>query len=97
MIVNRRTFAMKRGCMEEVVALVKADWERNSWPHARRLYTPNIAPFGVMVVELEFENLAEYEKSWAEWFASPEGVAFMEKWVTLTRSSGTNEIWNLVE
>ncbi len=97
MLVNRRTFIAKRGRMEEVVALVKAEIERVSHPHARRLYIPSIGPLDVIAHEVEFESLEEYERFWAEWFASPEGAAFNEKWSDLTETGGTNEIWTLVE
>ena len=97
MIVNRRTFVVKEGCWDEALALTVAETKRVSFPHPRRLYSSNISPFDRLVFEAEFENLAEYVKFWAEWFASPEGAAFMEKWDTLTKSGGTNEIWTLEE
>ena len=95
MLVNRRTFVVKRGCMEELVALLVADREQTGI--AYRLYTPDIGPFDVIAIEVEFENLEAYEKGWAEWFARPENAAFMEKWYALTESGGNNEIWTLVE
>ena len=97
MIVNRRTFVVKGGCWEEAVAMAVAETKRLSHPHARRIYLSNISPFDTLVFEAEFENLAEYETFWADWFASPEGAAFAEKWDTLVRSGGTNEIWTLEE
>jgi hypothetical protein len=63
--------------------------------YARRLYFSNIGPFDRLALEVEFENLAQYEEYWAEYFASPEGVAFNEKLNTLLESGGTNEIWTL--
>jgi predicted trehalose synthase len=42
MIMNRRTHIVKRGCMAEAVALVKAEIERAGITY--RIYTPNIAP-----------------------------------------------------
>ena len=95
MIVNRRTFVVKRGCMEEAVALLVADRERIGGKH--RIYVSNIGPFDTIAIELEGENLEEYEKGWAEWGATPEAATFLEKWHDLTESGGTNEIWTLVE
>ena len=37
------------------------------------------------------------KKEWADWEATPEADAFMEKWVEITETGGTNEIWTLVE
>jgi hypothetical protein len=97
MLVNRRTFIVKNGCWDEAVAMAVAEVQRVGFPRATRLYVPKIGPFSTLVFEAEFESLAEYEKFWAEYFASPEGVAFNEKLDTVTESGGTNEIWALVD
>ena len=95
MIVNRRTFVVKRGCMQDLVAMVKAEQERLNVAITFRVYTPNIAPLNLVVAEWEFESLQEYEKFLADWRASPETAEFMKKWYELTESGGVNEIWNL--
>lgn len=101
MIVDRRTFNVKRGCLEELLTLVKAEQERirqqYSYTHALRNYTPLVAPFGTLVIEGEWESLADYEKFWNEWPASPEGSAFMKKWSEMLEHGGTHEIWELVD
>lgn len=93
MIVNRRAFNVKKGCMEELVALLVAERERLDSDY--RIYAPGISPFDVVVLELEFESLEEYETAWAEWSASPESDEFMEKFNGLTLPGGTNEVWTL--
>ena len=97
MIVNRRTFTVKWGRVEEAVALAKTGGERVSPPHALRLYTNNIGPFSTIAIEVEFKNLEEYERWWAEWFASPENIALNGNLLALLEAGGTNEIWNLEE
>ncbi len=97
MITNRRTFIIKRGRLQEAAALIKAEAERVDLPNAQRVYVPEIAPFDVMVYEADYENLEEYEGIWAEWLASPEAAAFLEKLYAVTETGGTNEIWTLVE
>jgi hypothetical protein len=97
MIVNRRTMIVKPGCWDGAVASVVAETKRLSFPHPRRILTVNIGPFDRLVFEAEFESLAEYEKFWAEYFASPEGVAFTEKLNSMLVSGGSNEIWTLEE
>ena len=95
MIVNRRTFVAKRGRLEEAVALVLAEMERtNTTP---RVYVSETGLFETIAVEWELEGLAEYEKGWAEYFASPEAAPFLEKWAEITETGGTNEIWRLVK
>ena len=96
MLVNRRTFKIKRGCSGEAVELVKAEAKRHVAPHAFRLYVPRFGPFDVLILEWEFESLEEHERFWAEWRA-PEAATFLEKWFTLTEAGETNEIWDLAE
>jgi hypothetical protein len=87
--------------MEETVALVwdavAAERERDGWSGPVRVYTPSIGTFDQLAVEWEYEDLAQYEKGWAEWSARSTTAAFMEKWVGLTKGGGTNEIWDLAE
>lgn len=101
MIVNRRTFNVKVGCMEEAVALVlgeiAADSERGGYTGRIRVYTSSIGTFDQMAVEWEYQDLAEYEEMWAEWAALPTTAAFMQKWIELVKEGGTNEIWDLAE
>jgi len=95
MIVNRRTFVVKRGHMDDIVALIQVEIKRtNSVP---RLYVAETGAFDTIAMEWELENMAEYEKQWAEYFASPDTNKFMEKWYEFTEIGGTNEIWNLVK
>ena len=95
MLVNRRTFVVKRGHMKEAVALAVAERDRTGT--ASRIYISSIGPFDILAFEDEGENLEEYEKDWAEYFASPEAAQFLEKWYEVTETGGTNEIWRLVE
>lgn len=95
MIVERSTCTVKHrpGAMEELAALVKSECEKEGL--SSRVYTPQKAPHDTLVIEWEFESLAESEKYWAEWWAKPETAAFVEKWYALTESGGSTEIWNL--
>ena len=96
MLVNRRTFNVKKGRMSEAVALLKAGREQfSSCAHAFRMYTPETGSWDVLAAEWEYESLEEYERDWAEWGATPESAAQMEKWYDLTERGGTNEIWRL--
>ena len=103
MIVNRQVYKVKAGCMEEAVAMLVALREqgpREQGPRTSRIYMSKFGPFATVVLEIEHETLAEYEKMWAGWSASPEGLAaFKEKWDPLMAEGGpgVNEIWTLVE
>jgi hypothetical protein len=101
MIVNRRTFNVKQGCEQELVALVLeeivATSEDGSYTGTTRVYRSSIGAFDQLAVEWEYENLAEYEKGWAAWWERPTTAAFMQKFLELTKEGGTNEIWELAE
>ena len=100
MIVNHRTLNVKPGRTQEAVELITAeiaaDRERG-YSGAVRIYTPSIGRFDQLAVEWEYEDLAEYEKGWAEWRAQPTTAEFMKKWLQLTKGGGINEIWDLAE
>jgi len=95
MLVNRRTFTVRKGRTAELLELLKDAYER--WPpaHAHRVYTPQFGQYDQLVMEGEWESLAEYEARWAEIRASDDWGPFMKKWQKLTRAGGTNEMWTL--
>jgi hypothetical protein len=97
MLVDRRTWVVKRGRMEEALELFKAEGKRIGSPPVWRLYAPNIGGFDLLALELEYESLEAYERSWAEYSASPEAAAFQEKLYELTEVGCANELWALVE
>jgi len=93
MIVERQTWNVKRGCRQELVAFCKSFAE--SAGLTTRIYTDNVAPHGTLVLENEFESLAEMESFWKEWFARAVTPADIEKWFALTERGGYTEIWDL--
>lgn len=94
MLINRRTFVIRRGQFDEALALMREAVQQSGAP--TRILIPEVAPFDHLVVEGEFESLAAYERYWGEWFASPDATAFLERWQTVTDTGGTNEIWRVV-
>jgi hypothetical protein len=99
MIVNRRTFNVKQGRMEEAVALIKAGFEAfPSYTGAYRIYTWSIlasAPGDVMVVEFEYEDFEAYQRLWNEWAASPGAEVYYEQSPEIFERGGSSEIWEL--
>jgi len=91
--INRITSKVKPGAMGEVVKLAKAEIERMG--NKATVYTPYFGPSDVVVFDLEFESLEACRKMWEEWFASPEGDRYMEKFTTLVESGGSTEFWNV--
>lgn len=90
-IVNRRTFNAKRGKLAEVVAMLKA--EKNDL--VKRVYSSHYGTFDQAVLEVEFSSVAEMEERWAQWFQSDYAQEFVPRWLEITESGGTNEVWIL--
>jgi hypothetical protein len=101
MIVYRTTFNVKQGRMEELAALAKAEMaaerERTGYSHAVRIYKPDIGRFDIVAIEYEYEDLGQYERTWAEWAARSTTAEFMKKWLELTEPGGIGEIWTVEE
>jgi hypothetical protein len=96
MIVERRTFLVKQGCQATAIEMLKQEIEGNTaFTHSYRIYAPDIGPYGVIVVEWEYEDLQEMRASWDAWFAKPGIPEFYEKWFELTERGGHREIWAL--
>lgn len=95
MIVMRWTFQIKPGKLDEALNLAK-DGRKNIWDfYTSRIYTSNIGPWGNLVIENEFKDMAEREKlvtrvveneKWAPWIAG---------WNELITGEGKNEVWNV--
>ena len=80
MIVERLTVLVKRGCMDQVVEMIKAERAKYGNQDRWRLYYSQWGPGDLFVQDFEFENMEECEKFWAEWFARPETSEFFKKW-----------------
>ena len=100
MIVQRFTYLVKRGCMPQIIELLKPYTGKGTItgnPARERTYTSSFGPSDMIVLDFEFENMDQLEKKWAEWLARPEVPTLFEKLDSLFVPGGSNEIWNLVE
>jgi hypothetical protein len=98
MVVNRRTFNIKPGRMQDALALVRAEIDNRPMGfRAVRAYAPNIAPFDVLAFEFEWDSVAQAEQEWDKWNASDAAAEFLPKWADVVAGGGTNEFWNLAE
>jgi hypothetical protein len=97
MIVNRRTFVIKRGRMEDAKSLLKetGQW----WPPGAgmvRFYVTNVGAWNQLAFEVEFQSLADYERIWAEAGATVP-AEWWHRWFEVLDAGGGNEIWTLLE
>jgi hypothetical protein len=101
MLLDRRVYIVKLGKMAEVLELLRAEQARMQQAYdlsgATRNYVNVIAPHNHLVVEAEWNNLAEWEAVWSAWQASPEKVVFLKKWLPLLEPGGWGELWQLVD
>ena len=95
MIVQRITAQCKPGMVNEAIALMKEGLEYSGFPHAVRMYTPQLVPNDTTINEYEFENIAEMEQFWAAWEARPETAIFLEKYRLLIEPGMVSEIFDL--
>jgi hypothetical protein len=89
--LERRTVAIKPGCMDDAIRLCKAEIERTGNPS--RLYTAVYGPFDVLLFDTTAESQAAIEKMWADWLARAETPQVLEQWHRLIAGGGMNELW----
>jgi len=95
MLVERFTWHVKPGCVDEFTELLDAERQRYDKATAR-IYTSYIGPNNTVMWEGEFEDEEERQAFWEEWLQQPEAQVLMEKMTTLERGGGSHELWNLV-
>ena len=95
MIVNRRTFIVKKGCSEKVVELLRTVTDGMSKPSVVRIYEWFISPGDQVVWEAEFADMEEYSRFSDEWVSSPKRSDILNKFEELTVSGGSSEIWRV--
>ena len=93
MIVVRWSQVVKRGHQHEAVELWK-DWATSHPDQTLRVYSDFMASHHTIAIEVEYDTLAEYEKSRAEW-VTPEFRTFAGKLNPLLADSGCTEAWHL--
>jgi hypothetical protein len=97
MIVDRWVWTVKLQHRDEFVELLKAEVARSA-RHATRIYTGNIGPLiNTVAMEIEFEDLQDYEELWTEWFADPEAAEYMQRTDELETIDERHEVWTLVD
>jgi hypothetical protein len=92
MIVNRRTFVVKKGCSEKVVELLRTVTAGMNEPKIVRIYEWFISSSDQVTWEAEFADLEAYAKFSNEWVANPKRAQILQAFTDLTVSGGTSEI-----
>lgn len=92
MIVNRRSFIVKKGCSEKVVELLREATKGATVPKVIRIYQWSVSPSDQVTWEAEFEDLEAYSNFSKGWVADPKRADLLEKFNDLTVPGGTSEI-----
>jgi hypothetical protein len=95
MVVDRRTFSVKPGKQDEVVELIKKAAFFSPFTISYRIYTPYFARTDEVILEIEFQDLAECDRYWAGWLqkVTPEWGA---SWNNLVETGGKAEAYVIV-
>ena len=94
MIVERSFHYPKTEFRDDLVDLLKAEFQRYPGPRATRIYWDLAGSSSPVATEIEFENFVEYTKWWGPYHeANPEVDAFWEKYAKLVDRQRTNELW----
>lgn len=93
MIVERFTIPIKPGKMDEALSMLKD--ENIFAPFTRRIFSPFISPRDVVVIDLDFEDMAEHDQIWGEVFANKEWDAWLAKWDEIRAGQSSNHLWTL--
>ena len=94
MIVNRRIFVTKQGQGENVLEIIKNGIAFTPFQPPYRLYLSETGPFSLVALEVEFKDLAEYERFWAT-STERASESWWHDWFEATENAGNNEIWRL--
>ncbi|HEU5103599.1 MAG TPA: hypothetical protein VFU22_31500 [Roseiflexaceae bacterium] len=104
MLVNRRTFIVKKSYFDEALALLIEVRQLARLVDSSvtvRVYASEIGAFDTVAYEFESESLAAYEQAWAEFEANPTIAGrlkdWSKRWDEVTETGGMNEIWRLIE
>jgi len=97
MIVHRTVYNIKKGRTPEAADLIKSmkDYGIPKPPHACRVYRPRGGPRDELVVEMEFDTLAQYEE-YMEGFWDASGAGdLLKKWLKVAVRGGVQEFWRV--
>ena len=90
--IERRTFTVKSGRLDDAIRLIKAEVERPPQTTGAYVFTAVYGSFDTLVMDMRADDPGAIEKSWAAWEATPDATAFLEKWSPLILT-GKRELW----
>lgn len=96
MIVERNIFEIKSFCIDEAVAILKA--EGQAYPTVpSRILLPVFAPLDQVISEITFDSLSAAESFWTNWWETGAAEKFSKKFDPLNTTTGRREVWGVHE
>ena len=98
MFVMRFTHIAKQGRTRELAEHLKSfpDYGTPSLPHGWRVYqSTHLGRWGVVIQEMEFENLAQFEAWMSERNAAPRFGEFYARYLEFAEPGGSGELWRV--
>ena len=98
MLVQRNIEQVKVGWGKEYAELLKSITEYGpAPPHGWRVYqATDFAPWCTVVIEFEFESMAEREAWWGSWSGdTPRIREWYDKRKELVKQGGRSELWSM--
>jgi len=98
MLVMRFTHPAKQGQTRELAEHLKSfpDYGTPRLPHGWRVYrSTHLGHWGVVIQEMEFESLAQFEEWMSERNAAPRFGEWHARYLELAEPSGSGEIWSV--
>ena len=95
MIVERFTIPIKPGKMDKALSMIKDEKNNLFASFTLRICSPFISPRDVVVIDLDFEDMAEHDQLWGEIFAKEAWNVWQAKWDKIRAGQSSNYIWTL--
>jgi hypothetical protein len=98
MLVMRYTLYAKANCEAEIAKLHRSmpDYGLPRAPHGQRIYSGgDFSPWDVVIYEVDFESLDEYQAYMKEWSSAPRASEWMDKARESVERGGRGELWTV--
>jgi hypothetical protein len=97
MLAYRRTYHVQKGRMQKALEAAQEilvySREHNA---VARIYSPEIGPEDVLVLEMDWETAEERDQFLEELRASQWYAEFGPKWLDVMERGGSREVWRLI-
>lgn len=96
MITNRRTVQVKQDCMATLAQFVLTACKDAQLREGQyRIYVSDLGARNILAYEIDFDDLAAYDRFWRNWVSGTKPEFFRE-YESMIEHDLTNEVWERV-